>query len=842
MSSRKEQPRCRELAVGMNEPPEAVLQGLAMAGLVGILRQLGDLAELAADVFQELQDQVLAASARGRRLAMRTKQLEADLQPLIDQDSVMDAAAPNTERLRWHADPKVSHGVVAAGDMPYFIAEYIQHCRGPPGLSILDKYDADGDGACLRRYTNPAFFRTKLQQDTLVRAQAYLRGKENRPKFQSSSDNYRPPKSALTGFRSETDTSDNSLPRFLSMLRQLRHRQTSGSVFSSLKLQPQQNIQKFESSPEEKASSVDHSEIEISFTSSSDIYIEMGNIAVDSSTAAEKAEENQQGNGQQFQESVMPYCSDAGSDYGEQCGELGRTSSFEAWLSPDFPTPEHDSIEEESSHDTSDGIISHGITSTNGSHSSAMKANQNSGTAEMFSNKRYKGSFELFASRVSSLPRKLFIKKHDPSTDSFRNETNKQLESTGTDSSLASCSEGSITCCNPQDIPDEAVLPTLAADPAFSIHDSVQETEQCYLNHENTSLQSTKAPSCDASGHSEIHHKQNSPSISNQGSSSSSPDKCEDPKTTSTSTTTDSKNVLWRSMKTSMCEINESLHNATNVQTEYSCSEDAEVVIPLPPPIPPMQWLSVKVHTGPFTHRKSLIKDSMQHAEGKILKTTGFSELTPHSDQDCSEPACTNPQPEADIHLQQETRQQFFSGESDKNMQVRDRQTEKQIEDHEIFHRKGTDILAAPRSALSISEANKLSNDKQNSPACQNNKGCGDDLQNESVFFSAVQQLAKMSPPSVPRPKYSLLEVGSHERIKLRNGPSLMHPSRNILDQRSELLKDKVISVKPVHERSNVTGSPMNPRVAAVLKRADDIRQAHANDNTDSEDGWIDSD
>ncbi|CAD6257056.1 unnamed protein product [Miscanthus lutarioriparius] len=35
-------------------------------------------------------------------------------------------------------------------------------------------------------------------------------------------------------------------------------------------------------------------------------------------------------------------------------------------------------------------------------------------------------------------------------------------------------------------------------------------------------------------------------------------------------------------------------------------------------------------------------------------------------------------------------------------------------------------------------------------------------LQNESVFFSAEQELAKMSPlPSVPRPKYSLLGAAS---------------------------------------------------------------------------------
>ncbi|TVU15148.1 hypothetical protein EJB05_38655, partial [Eragrostis curvula] len=252
-SSRNEQPKCREAAVGKNEPPEAVLQGLAMAGLVGILRQLGDLAELAADVFQELQDQVMAASARGNWLALL--------------------------------------------------------------------YDADGDGACFRRIpirpssgpALPSFSRTPSSEHKHISEERKI-DQSFRARQITTSHQSQP------SLVSETETSENASPRFLSMLRQLK---TSTNQWIRL-LKP------------EAAAAAKHSE----------------------------AGETQRGNAQQLQESVMPYCSDAGSDYGEQCGELGRTSSFEARLSPDFRTPEHDSIEEESSHDTSNGIISHGITST----------------------------------------------------------------------------------------------------------------------------------------------------------------------------------------------------------------------------------------------------------------------------------------------------------------------------------------------------------------------------------------------------------------------------------------------------------------------------------------------
>jgi hypothetical protein len=118
---------------------------------------IGATDRLAADVLEALHEQVMEASARGRRLAARAKKLEAAVLIVADQEEeerVIEGVF--LHRLsRW---PKVSHGVVAGGDLPCFITEYISKCRGPPALSILDKYDAGGDGACLRRYTDPSFF------------------------------------------------------------------------------------------------------------------------------------------------------------------------------------------------------------------------------------------------------------------------------------------------------------------------------------------------------------------------------------------------------------------------------------------------------------------------------------------------------------------------------------------------------------------------------------------------------------------------------------------------------------------------------------------------------------
>ncbi|XP_062186781.1 uncharacterized protein LOC133890427 [Phragmites australis] len=875
-----------------------------MAGLVAILRQLGDLAELAAEVFHDLHDQVMAASARGRRLALRAKQLEADLPPIEkdrERHCLENAAASNTDRVDWHADPKVSHGVVAAGGMPCFIAECIDRCRGPPRLFMLDRFAAQGEGACLRRYTDPSFFRThsaKLQEGTL-RANRDLKPMENRQKLQNA-ENPKPPKSAHTDSKFETDASKKASLGFLSMLRQLKHRQINGSVFTSLKPQMQQNIQKYESSPEEKPSSVDHSEIDMSLTSSPDFNIGTGNIAIDASTAIEKAKDNHQGTVR-----FEYYSSGAGSDNGGNCNELERTSSFKAWLSPDPRfTPEHEhGIIEEASHGTSEACVSNAITS-NAAPSSAKKAKQNPNNAVEISYKKgvgkrskYKGRVEIIASRVCSLPRKLFMKQqHDPlepaqaavptETDSARSwrsdgvvlwsngdwcsldvacpSFREQLFGRASDvllspdhceayrpDSMDPGAEASITSCNPEASPNEAFPPLLITNPVFSGVDSVAESEQCYLDHESTTrLQSTRGPSYNASVDAEIHHQQNGPSISNQCST---PEIYEEP-----SSTPDSKKMLSPSMKGSVCMINGPLHEPTTVLPENSCSDGTRAVVPPLPPIPPMQWLSVKVHTGPgaaspkprtlWTKSPEVNHADMSHslqsvrtqeaemiqARSQHSRSSQTSETKMAHALDCNENA--NP----DV--------------SHRHGISRDPLLNKDYEEiiRRQSFRKGKILKTTEFPELTLLSDEALSElaeiDTQPQAETRLREECSSNLHKENVFFSAVEQLAKMSPPSVPRPKYSLLEVAPHDRISLRNGSSMIHPSRNILDSRSVLLeqiKNKVsFSLKPVSGMSStVMGSPTNSRVATILQRADDIRQAHADGNdVGGEDSWSDSD
>lgn len=219
---------------------------------------------------------------------------------------------------------------------------------------------------------------------------------------------------------------------------------------------------------------------------------------------------------------------------------------------------------------------------------------------------------------------------------------------------------------------------------------------------------------------------------------------------------------------------------------ETSCNkgvsiEDTNADTPPLVPIPPMQWLSVKVHTGPITYRNSFGRNRVNRAGGKILKTTELSEPAIHSYEAWSEAEGTNQQ--------------------------------------QVFNHKGPEISSCRGTTVSDSEANKPSQADSAS-----GQGDEDSLHHENVLFSAVEQLAGMSPPWVPRPKHPLPEVASQDRItvhvffsfpciilasatvehephkkdawclQLRNGPSPIHRSRSILDSRTAMLhqiKDK---------------------------------------------------
>ncbi|EMS55778.1 hypothetical protein TRIUR3_05684 [Triticum urartu] len=370
-----------KLTTNADELPEAVVledEGAAMAGFVGLLRQLGDLAQLAAEVFDDLHDQATAGSARARGLTLGTRGLEAELtlaeerlrrrrsaRPCFVQQQDVAVACSNSvfssgirseglcrvaghgvHRRRASARP-VNHGViVVGGTKPRSIAEHIRRCRGPPQLSMLDKYDAGGEGACLKRYTDPSFFRAQPAKHEL-----FLH--ETKPKLQSSHKCSKFKTGAL-----------------LDTLRQLKYRHIIGRIRRQMHSSHNPDSAEDEGSEAHVLSSADPPETSNTRLSCSAVPVK------------------------------------------ERSSELvQRTSSFGAWLSPDAASTHASDIRQETN---ADGFASHG----------ANKADEN---ANIATNAR-SALINFIASRVESSPRKLSVRKHsDPLTESFRNMAKKVL-------------------------------------------------------------------------------------------------------------------------------------------------------------------------------------------------------------------------------------------------------------------------------------------------------------------------------------------------------------------------------------------------------------------------------
>ncbi|XP_071699809.1 protein SCAR1-like [Rutidosis leptorrhynchoides] len=151
-----------ELYTGIDtEDPKAVLDGVAVAGLVGLLRQLGDLAEFAAEVFHGLQEQVLITSSRSHKLVERVHNIEAALPPLekaiLAQRSHLHFAY--TAGSHWHTRIRTEQNHFIYSDLPRCIMDSYEDCSDPPRLHKLDKFDVGGPGACFRRYSDPTYFK-----------------------------------------------------------------------------------------------------------------------------------------------------------------------------------------------------------------------------------------------------------------------------------------------------------------------------------------------------------------------------------------------------------------------------------------------------------------------------------------------------------------------------------------------------------------------------------------------------------------------------------------------------------------------------------------------------------
>uniref|UniRef100_A0A0E0LQ39 Protein SCAR n=1 Tax=Oryza punctata TaxID=4537 RepID=A0A0E0LQ39_ORYPU len=833
--------------------------GVLVDGFVAILRQLGDLAQLAAEVFQGMHDQVMAVSTRGRQLTLRLNQL--DHAAAAAQDSSSSSSffchkdyylfvASNIDRVHWRANLILKQGVVAGGNnsLPSIFFERIDRCRGPPKLSLLDKYDADGEGACLKRYTNPSFFTSYSACSTKLIHQRIQMAKqppklllETKPTFQSSdSDNSRPQKaSQCSDSMPEMDASHG----FLSMFRQLKYRQTNGS--------PRPQMHNFQN----EASS---SGLNISLNCSPESNIKVTQDIAASTTGTDPFSE-------------------------ERNLDLERTSSFEAWLSPNAHNIQHDQIAEEMPHYTcNNGFVNHvtpndAIGATNNAN---CKDDSNTYKKAVSKRSRYKGGMEFIASRVSSFPRKLFAKKQDPHplsvADSFRNMTSKILE---------------LKCNNIRDN-DSNDMGSINREELLAGENGEHSSPDALFHHVSTErryMHATRASSEDVPALAEVASDEKAKQEHSDDAREASYDKLLDEE-------------LHQSVVRQ--ERNGSSVPQVCSTTRFSQQECEVPGKDMVPPLPPMQWLSsIKVHSGSTVASSPRLKTlrpqspavlnqaggrSYSHPVRKQLETDNvqarghFGILASHTEM--AQTSASDVKSAADISNTNGICRYGFPGKDSEEI----RHQEKDIvqpSEGEIL--KTTEEICEPtvqsdesppeqhseiqpqreeihQTGNGDSDCNNRRNLRASTEVPTHSSGPQIDVHNsldhptdresntnvhvESVFFSAVEQLTKMNPPPVPRPKYSILQVGFQDRSTVRTAPGLIYPSRRLSGEICKLpeqINAKVsYDLKPALERSsNVTVDHSNTKVATILQRVDHIRQAHAdNYDIDSEVSWSDSD
>ncbi|RVW83835.1 Protein SCAR3 [Vitis vinifera] len=132
----------------------------------------------AAEVFHGLQEQVTTTASRSHKLLVRVQQIEAAL-PLLEKSILAQrshihfayTAGTALKQSRsfiessgfagsnWHASIPNEQNHFIYHDLPRFIMDSYEECRDPPRLHLLDKFDTGGLGSCLKRYSDPTFFR-----------------------------------------------------------------------------------------------------------------------------------------------------------------------------------------------------------------------------------------------------------------------------------------------------------------------------------------------------------------------------------------------------------------------------------------------------------------------------------------------------------------------------------------------------------------------------------------------------------------------------------------------------------------------------------------------------------
>jgi hypothetical protein len=152
------------------QPGELVLEHVAGAKLVGLLKQVAQLSEFAGDIFAGLLREATNTSARVGALSSRVAEVEKAV-PVVkgifarSKPSHFYCGGVRGGQLLNRSDP--GHTALFTPDnMPVAIAHMRAQAQPPPNLAVLDSFAGK---SCLAQYSDPSFFFGQVRRHTCAR-------------------------------------------------------------------------------------------------------------------------------------------------------------------------------------------------------------------------------------------------------------------------------------------------------------------------------------------------------------------------------------------------------------------------------------------------------------------------------------------------------------------------------------------------------------------------------------------------------------------------------------------------------------------------------------------------
>ncbi|XP_044462226.1 protein SCAR3-like isoform X2 [Mangifera indica] len=123
----------------------------------------------------------MTTASRSHKLMVRVQHIEASLPPLekavlVQTSHIHFAYTAGSE---WHPHIRKEQNHFVYNDLPRFIMDSYEECRDPPHLHLLDRFDDGGPGSCLKRYSDPTFFK-RISGSSIEATAEKLRDKKTR--------------------------------------------------------------------------------------------------------------------------------------------------------------------------------------------------------------------------------------------------------------------------------------------------------------------------------------------------------------------------------------------------------------------------------------------------------------------------------------------------------------------------------------------------------------------------------------------------------------------------------------------------------------------------------------